>query len=119
MGIAQQIDSGNPSQGAEMIGMLDFRQHWPTPEVVSLGMIMVAESHQRRGVGRAAWMRLEPWLVQSARMRIARLGVEQFNPGALRFFAQLGFQVTGEANRLRVGDQLVRLLTMEKALVAG
>ncbi|MEZ4673716.1 MAG: hypothetical protein R2932_05655 [Caldilineaceae bacterium] len=49
-------------------------------------------------------------------MTKVRLSVEQFNPGALQFFTTLGFEMTGEANRMKVGERLVRFLTMELML---
>jgi hypothetical protein len=56
---------------------------------------------------------LAPWLIHEAGMYKARLAVEQFNPGALQFFTHLGFQLTGQTARHRVGDKFVRLLYLE------
>ncbi len=116
LGIVQRVEQENPLAGVEMIGMLDIRLHFPVQATVSLGMVMVAETAQRQGIGRAAWLLLEPWLCQSAGMKMARLMVEQFNIPALRFFSSLGFAMTGEATRIRVGDRFVRQLLMEKEL---
>jgi RimJ/RimL family protein N-acetyltransferase len=113
MGIVRQSIT-DQSAGAELIGMVDFRQHWPGAHVVTIGMFMVAEALQRQGIGRQAWALLEPWLIQTAKMHKARAGVEQFNPLALQFFLSLGFQLTGQTNRHRVGDKFVRLLYLEK-----
>ena len=116
LGIVQRVEQENPQAGTEMIGMLDIRLHYPAEGTVSLGMVMVAEVLQRQGIGRAAWLLLEPWLCQTAGMKTARLMVEQFNIPAMRFFSSLGFVMTGEANRTRVGDRFVRQLFMEKEL---
>lgn len=107
---------GRPGAAGELIGLLDFRLHWPAPHTVYIGMLMVAEAYQRRGLGTQAWRLLQPWLATTAGMQTARLAVEQFNPAALQFFQTLGFQVTGEANRIKVGDKFVRLLYMEQTL---
>jgi RimJ/RimL family protein N-acetyltransferase len=113
MGIVQRLDT-EQAGSVELIGMIDFRQHWPGAHVVTIGMFMVAETLQRQGIGRQAWALLEPWLIQTAKMHKARAGIEQFNPNALRFFLSLGFQLTGQTNRHRVGDKFVRLLYLEK-----
>lgn len=120
LGIVQRTaDSPEESTGAgELIGLIDLRLHWPDPQVVSLGMVMVAEMYQRQGVATQAWSLLYPWLVQQAQMQKARLAVEQFNPNALKFFESLGFILTGAADRIKVGDKFVRLLAMELALSA-
>ncbi|MGL4649695.1 MAG: GNAT family N-acetyltransferase [Caldilineaceae bacterium] len=100
----------------EIVGMVDLRMHYPGEGMVSLGMIVIAQPLRRQGLATAAWGYLEPWLAGTAEMRKARLGVEQFNPGALAFFQSLGFAITGQAARHRVGDKFVRLLYMEKQI---
>ncbi len=116
LGILLPNEPGNPDAGAQLVGLVDFRLHWPGPEIVYLGMILVAEPFQRRRIGTAAWHLLEPWLAQEAGMARARLGVEQFNIPALKFYQSLGFALTGESHRIRSGKRLVRLLYMEKEL---
>lgn len=108
--------STGQSQAGELAGLVDFRLDWPEPGTVYLGMLLIAERYQRQGLATAAWQLLEPWLAQQAQMKKVRLGVEQFNPGALQFFETVGFQLTGEADRVRSGEQLVRVLYMERAL---
>lgn len=105
--------------GPEWIGMVDFRLGWPEPEMVYLGRVMVVEALQRQGYGTAAWARLGPWLAQAAGMQRARAGVEQFNPGALKFLQSLGFVLTGASDRVAVGSKWVRVLYMEVALAAN
>jgi RimJ/RimL family protein N-acetyltransferase len=102
--------------GAELIGLLDFRLHWPEDGTAFLGMFMVAEPYQRKGYGSRAWSLLEPWLAGTACMSRVCLNVSQFNHKAVRFFSHLGFSMTGEARRMKVGLKLVRRLTMEKVL---
>lgn len=116
MGIVRRVVEDDPSQGAEMVGMIDFRLHWPGHTVASIGMMMVVEPFQRQGIGTQAWSLLVAWLAASAGMTKARLGVEQFNPGALKFFEQVHFRITGETSRIKVGEKFVRLLYMEQEL---
>jgi RimJ/RimL family protein N-acetyltransferase len=117
MGIVCRVEAHEgASAGVELIGLIDFRLHWPNEQVVSIGMVMVAEAYQRLGVATQAWQLLNPWLASQGQMQKARLTVEQFNPGALQFFQSLSFTVTGEANRMKVGDKFVRLLAMELPL---
>ena len=113
MGIVRHIDPNDATAGVEMVGVIDFRLHWPDPAVAYIGMVMVAEPYQRQGIGSAAWHLLAPWLAQGAQMSSVRLGVEQFNPNALRFFQSLGFTLTGDATRIQSGQRWVRLLYME------
>jgi RimJ/RimL family protein N-acetyltransferase len=116
MGIVRRVDPTDPTQGVEMVGTVDFRIGWPEPQIVYVAMIMVAEPYQRQGIGTQAWQILAPWLAQSAEMQLARTGVEQFNPNALRFFQSLGFRLSGASSRIQSGRRWVRLLYMEQAL---
>ncbi len=118
LGIVRRLVDDDPQAGAELIGLVDFRLHWPREHVAYLGMLMVAEPYQRQGIGRQAWLLLKPWLVDTAHIPKVRLGVEQFNPMALLFFQSLGFTLTGEADRVHVGAKWVRLLYMEQKLQA-
>jgi RimJ/RimL family protein N-acetyltransferase len=113
MGIVHPINAEELDAGVEMVGVVDFRLHWPDPDIVYVGMIMVAEPYQRQGIGCAAWRLLAPWLAQSAKMASARAGIEQFNPGGLKFLEAVGFAITGESSRVQSGQRWVRLLYME------
>ncbi|MEZ4656357.1 MAG: GNAT family N-acetyltransferase [Caldilineaceae bacterium] len=116
LGIAQRVERLNPQAGASLVGLVDFRLHWPSPQTAYLGMIMVAEPLQHQGIGRKAWRLWQQWLRKSTEISTVRLGVEQFNPAAMQFFQHLGFALTGEAQRMRVGDKFVRLLYMEQGV---
>lgn len=116
LGIVQRVDAADAAAGAELIGLLDFRLHWPQEATAYFGMVMVAERYQRQGVATQAWSLLAPWLAASARITTARTGVEQFNHAALQFWQRVGFRLTGESDRVRSGDSLVRLLYLEQTL---
>jgi RimJ/RimL family protein N-acetyltransferase len=114
MGMVRRTAEKKVQGLGELVGLVDFRLHWPGQHVVYIGMVLVVEALQRQGIGRQSWHLLEPWLSQTAKMHKARVGVEQFNPGALKFFEHLGFHLTGQTDRHRVGAKLVRLLYLEK-----
>ncbi len=118
VGILKRLDEHDAAAGAEMIGLVDFRLHWPDEGVATIGMLMVAQPYQRQGVGAQAWSLLAPWLAASDQAHKARLSIEQFNITALKFWEELGFSLTGESDRVRSGDQFVRLLYLEKTLPA-
>jgi RimJ/RimL family protein N-acetyltransferase len=116
MGIVRHLEAEEVGAGGatiELVGIVDFRLHWPDEDIVYVGMMMVAEPYQRLGIGRTAWRLLAPWLAKGAAMKVARAGVEQFNPGALQFLQHLGFHLTGDTNRVQSGKRWVRLLYME------
>lgn len=127
LGIINRVDPKDAAAGGELIafsapkaiGMADFRLHWPQQGMAYIGTILVAEPYQRQGVGTQAWRLLAPWLAEAAGIETARLGVEQFNSGALLFFQTVGFTLTGASRRIGVGSKWVRLLYMEQPLRAS
>ena len=116
LGIVRRLERVNPQAGGELIGLVDFRLNWPEESVAYLGMIMVAEPYRRQGLGRKAWRLLMNWLRRETEIQTVRLSVEQFNGEALKFFSAIGFEMTGDANRIRSGERFVRLLTMENEI---
>ncbi len=112
LGILRRIDRTDPEAGAELIGVLDFRLHWPEEGVAYIGQLLVAEALQRQGIGAQAWSLLKSWLAASASVQNVRVGVEQFNVVALKFWETQGFALTGESDRMRVGEKFVRILYM-------
>ncbi len=119
LGILRRIDCDNPDAGAELIGVLDFRLHYPQAGAAYIGLLLVAEPLQRQGIGAQAWSLLKPWLAAAANIHTVRVGVEQFNVAALKFWEAQGFTLTGESDRVRVGEKFVRLLYMTAALADG
>ena len=116
LGIVRRVDPTNAAAGGELIGVVDFRLHWPAEAVAYVGMVMVAQPYQRQGIATQTWSLLKPWLASTAQMRTARVGVEQFNIPGLKFWESAGFTLTGDSNRLRVGDKFVRILYMDEPL---
>lgn len=116
LGIVRRLDATDAAAGAELIGLVDFRLHWPAQAIAYIGMLMVAEQYQRQGVATQAWSLLVPWLETTAQVKTVRTGVEQFNIPALQFWQHMGLRLTGESDRLRSGEALVRLLYLERAL---
>lgn len=117
LGIVRRLDRTNPQAGGEMVGLIDFRLHWPEEQMAYIGRIMVAEPYQRRGIGRKAWRLLVNWLRRETKIQTVRVGVEQFNAGGLKFFNEIGFELTGAADRIRSGERFIRILYMENDIL--
>jgi diamine N-acetyltransferase len=67
----------------------------PDESTYYLWRFMVAEGHQRRGIGRRAMeLLLDRW--RSLGATVASLSVVPSNPDAVAFYESLGFRLTGE-----------------------
>jgi GNAT superfamily N-acetyltransferase len=82
--------------GDAMIGCADVIRGYPVRERAVIGLLLLAEPWQRRGIGRA----FERLVVQSfadwTEITTARIAVIATNTDALAFWRKLGYRETGE-----------------------
>lgn len=82
--------------GDAMIGCADVIRGYPVRESAVIGLLLLAEPWQRRGLGRAFAALLERRIASWPEIERLRLGVVASNPGALAFWRKLGYRETGE-----------------------
>ena len=103
--------------GDQMIGCADVIRGYPVREKAIIGLLLLAEPWQRRGLGRAFALLIEKVIADWPEIATIRLGVVETNTGALAFWKKLGYVETGEAKRTdtsHVADTIV----LEKPLKA-
>jgi len=89
--------------GEAMIGCADVIRGYPVREKAVIGLLLLAQPWQRRGLGRAFAQ-----LVEQA------IGVVAVNEGALAFWRKLGYRETGE---IKANPEFVReVVVLEKPL---
>jgi len=102
--------------GGDMVGCADVIRGYPVPATAWLGLLLIAEPFQRRGIGRMAYREIE------ARMRAwgtcdrVRLGVVGTNASVAAFWRRLGFEPTGEVRPYRYGTVISETVVFEKPL---
>lgn len=101
--------------GAAMIGCADVIRGYPTPEKAVIGLLLLAEPWQRRGLGRAFAMLVEQAIAGWSAIRFLRIGVALGNPVALRFWQRIGYVQTGEVKP--AGPTGVMVAVLEKPLM--
>jgi RimJ/RimL family protein N-acetyltransferase len=82
--------------GEAMIGCADVIRGYPVPEKAVIGLLLLAEDWQRRGLGRAFAALLEERIAGWAEVSRLRIGVVASNAAALAFWHKLGYRETGE-----------------------
>ncbi|HXA47042.1 MAG TPA: GNAT family N-acetyltransferase, partial [Burkholderiaceae bacterium] len=76
--------------GAQMIGFADLIRGYPRPEVVSIRLFIIAESHQGAGLGADLFARVAE-LTASWNCQEIQLGVCASNTNGLKFWQRAGF----------------------------
>jgi GNAT superfamily N-acetyltransferase len=102
--------------GGTMIGVADVIRGWNAPEKAIIGLLLVAEPWQRRGVGRAFSELIEEAIRAWPEIATLRIGVVASNGAALAFWQRLDYRETGEVKPATppfVADTIV----LEKRLV--
>jgi RimJ/RimL family protein N-acetyltransferase len=98
-----------------MIGCADVVRGYPIPPKAVIGLLLLAETWQRRGLGRAFAILLEQAISAWPEISTLRIGVAKANPGALAFWRKLGYRETGEVKQ-EPPEFVSDVLVLEKPL---
>ena len=101
--------------GDAMIGCADVIRGYPVRESAVIGLLLLAEAWQRRGLGRAFAALIEQSIASWTEIERFRLGVVASNPGALVFWRKLGYRDTGEVKPSGTGF-VGEVIVLEKAV---
>ncbi|TMH68466.1 MAG: GNAT family N-acetyltransferase [Betaproteobacteria bacterium] len=85
---------------------------YPVHDKAVIGLLLLAEAWQRRGIGRAFALLVEQAIAVWPEIVTLRIGVVEQNVGAQAFWRKLGYVETGEVKHAEVRDVFV----MEKPL---
>lgn len=99
-----------------MIGCIDLIRDWPVSGTAHIGLLLLAESHQRRGFGSRAFALLRTQVAAWGRCDRLRLGVLECNAQALPFWTRLGFEPNGEIKPYEYANVRSRVIVMERGL---
>jgi RimJ/RimL family protein N-acetyltransferase len=101
--------------GDEMIGCADVIRGYPVREKAVIGLLLLGEAWQRRGIGRSFAHDVEHAIAAWPEIATLRIGVVARNVGAMAFWRKLGFAETGEIKQ--AGPSFAsEVVVLEKAL---
>jgi len=99
-----------------MVGCADVIRAYPDETTAHLGLFLIAEAHQRRGIGGKAYRQVERFARNWEGCARMRLGVVRTNASVLAFWRHLGYAETGEVKPFRYGDVVSESIIMTKDL---
>ena len=105
--------------GAAMIGCADVIRGYPVRESAIIGLLLLAQDRQRRGLGRAFAALVERKIASWPEIERLRIGVVASNAGALAFWRKLGYRETGEVKPVQPGSGFVAEVIVLEKPVAG
>jgi ribosomal protein S18 acetylase RimI-like enzyme len=101
--------------GESMIGCADVIRGYPVRQKAVIGLLLLAQAWQRRGLGRAFAALIEQAIGGWPEIECLRLGVAVSNAGAYAFWHKLGYRETAEVKPAPPGF-IAALRVMEKPL---
>ena len=104
--------------GESMVGCADVIRGYPVRDKAVIGLFLLGQSWQRRGLGRAFAALVERVIGAWPEIECLRLNVAVSNPGAHTFWHKLGYRETGEVKPAPPGF-IGAMRVMEKPLHRG
>jgi GNAT superfamily N-acetyltransferase len=101
--------------GDAMIGCADVIRGYPVREKAVIGLLLLAEPWQRRGLGRVFAALIEQAIAAWPEIAVLRIGIVATNTGALAFWRKQGYTGTGEVKPAAAGF-VADTIVLEKPL---
>ncbi|HSI52100.1 MAG TPA: GNAT family N-acetyltransferase [Ideonella sp.] len=98
-----------------LVGCVDLIRAYPGAESAFIGLLLLSESNEGRGLGSLAFREVEKWVAPWG-YRQMKLGIIETNERARRFWSKLGFEPTGEAKPFHGAAVETRILVFAKSL---
>jgi uncharacterized protein len=102
-----------------MVGCADVIRGYPEEGTAFLGLLLIAEPFQGRGLGRAAYAEIERVVSSWGICERLRLSVIRVNDDVVPFWRKLGFEPTGETKPYRYGSVVSEHVLFEKTLTGS
>lgn len=102
--------------GDKQVGVVDIIRGFPLPNVAMLGLLLLSESHQRSGLGRAAYKLVEQLVRTWQEILRVRIGVVETNAKVVPYWQRMGFEATGETKPYSAGLVVSRVIVLERNL---
>jgi GNAT superfamily N-acetyltransferase len=101
----------------EMIGCADVLRGYPDQKTAYLGLVLLAESHQHRGLGAQAFAEVEKIVSSWREISAIRGAIVASNPIVIPFWEKMGFVDTGIRSPWRTDKVGSESLLFEKRLI--
>ncbi len=100
-----------PPNGGDALGVIDFvpSAYKGDPALAYLSLFMIAAPWRGKGLGEAIVRTVEGEICRNGQVRAIESGVQVNNPGAIRFWQRMGYQIISGAEPQADGTIAYRL----------
>jgi RimJ/RimL family protein N-acetyltransferase len=103
--------------GAQMVGCADLLRGYPDEKTAFLGLLLISEPHQNKGLGVRACMELEKMALTWQEVSVIRGSVVESNAIVVSFWKRMGGVDTGIRRPYVAGDVKSESIIFEKKLI--
>ena len=100
----------------ELIGIMDLLRGYPNNETAMLGLLLLKEKYQGKGLGKKSFEELLIFINSWAEINKMRISVIENNRQVLEFWHSLGFIETGVRRPYENGKVISEAIVLEKLL---
>ena len=100
----------------QMVGCIDVIRAYPKDESAWLGLLLIAEPYQRRGIGTIAYELIENQIRAWPGIQSIGLSVVRTNEQVLPFWKKMGFVETGVVKPYQYAQLTSEVIVLEKRL---
>ncbi len=103
-------------QDEQAIGVLDLLIGYPNQEKAFIGLLLLIEKVQRKGLGSEVYLEVEKFIKTFIQIKTIRLSVVESNGDVMKFWSKMGFHKTGEEKPFLNEKVTSKSILMEKSL---
>lgn len=100
----------------ELVGVVDLIDGFPVATTAMLGLLLIAGTHHRRGLGTRVVHAVEDLVTSWGTCDRIRIGIVRANAPAFAFWEAVGYSATGELRPWEEGAVCSEIVVMEKRL---
>jgi len=100
--------------GDELVGCIDVIRGFPDDTTAMIGLLLIKEEYQKKGLGKIAYQELETFIRTWPTTRAIRIGVVRTNEIVLPFWKSIGFVETGLRKPYSNGTIVSETIVLEK-----
>ncbi len=95
----------------ELVGVIDLLIGYPNKTTAFIGLMLLSEQNQTKGMGREIFKKLEKYIHCFESISKIRLSVVESNSSVIKFWQKMGFNLTGErkpyANKRVISESIL------------
>ena len=99
---------------ADVIGCIDILRGFPNTQTAMIGLLLLSEKYQGKGLGKTAYQTLESMIKDWDEITIIRISVVVSNGEVLPFWEKLGFRESGVRRPYENGSITSEAIILEK-----